>query len=59
MSPRANRFVQRCRAPIPYGYWKTAIFTGALRLPGMTAPMMLDWPMIRPAFRAYFEQVLM
>jgi hypothetical protein len=51
--------VQRCRAPIPYGYWKTAIFTGALRLPGMTAPMMLDWPMIRPAFRAYFEQVLM
>jgi transposase len=49
---------QRCRAPIPHGHWKTTTFTGALRLSGMTAPMVLDGPMNRAAFRAYVEQVL-
>ena len=33
-------------------------FTGALRLGGMTAPMVLDGPMNRAAFQAYVEQVL-
>ena len=33
-------------------------FTGALRLRGLTAPMVLDGPMNREAFRAYIEQVL-
>ena len=32
--------------------------TGALRVDGMTAPMMLDGPMNRAAFQAYVEQVL-
>jgi hypothetical protein len=32
---------------------------GALRLSGMTVPIMLDGPMNRPAFRAYVEQVLL
>lgn len=49
---------QRCRAPVPHGHWKTTTFTGALRLSGMTAPMVLDGPMNGAAFLAYVEQVL-
>ncbi len=48
----------RCRAAMPHGHWKTTTFTGALRLGGMTAPMVLDGPMNRAAFQAYIEQVL-
>jgi transposase len=49
---------ERCRAAVPHGHWKTTTFTGALRLAGLTAPMVLDGPMNREAFRAYVEQVL-
>ena len=49
---------ERCRAAIPHGHWKTTTFTGALRLSGMTAPMVLDGPMTGTAFVAYVEQVL-
>lgn len=49
---------ERCRAPVPHGHWKTTTFTGALRLSGMTAPMVLDGPMNGAAFLAYAEQVL-
>ena len=49
---------ERCRAAVPHGHWKTTTFTGALRLSGMTAPMVLDGPMNRAAFQAYIEQVL-
>ena len=49
---------QRCRAPVPHGHWKTTTFTGALRLAGMTAPMVLDGPMNADAFRAYVRHVL-
>ena len=49
---------QRCRAPVPHGHWLTTTFTGALRLSGLTAPMLLDGPMNRDAFEAYVEQVL-
>ena len=49
---------QRCRAAVPHGHWKTLTFTGALRLDGMTAPLVLDGPMTAEAFRAYVEQVL-
>ena len=49
---------QRCRAAVPHGHWQTTTFTGALRLEGMTAPMVLDGPMNRAAFQAYIEQVL-
>ena len=48
----------RCRAAIPHGHWKTTTFVGALRLEGMTAPMVLDGPMHGAAFLAYVEQVL-
>ena len=49
---------QRCRAPVPHGHWKTITFVGALRLEGMTAPMVLDGAMHGAAFLAYVEQVL-
>ena len=49
---------QRCRAPVPHGHWKTTTFTGALRLAGMTAPMVLDGPMNGAAFQAYVGKVL-
>jgi hypothetical protein len=54
---RAKRGM-RCRSPIPHGHWKTTTFTGALRLTGMTAPMVLDGPMTGEWFAAYAEQVL-
>jgi len=47
---------ERCRAAVPHGHWKTTTFTGALRVDGMTAPMVLDGPMNRAAFQAYIEQ---
>jgi len=47
--------VQRCPAAVPHGHWKITTFVGALRLGGMTAPMVLDGPMNGPA---YVEQVL-
>nr|AJW30039.1 transposase [Ochrobactrum sp. LM19] len=49
---------ERCHAGIPHGHWKTMTFTGALRLSGMTAPMVLDGAMNADAFRAYVDQVL-
>ena len=49
---------ERCRSGVPHGPWKTTTFTGALRLTGMTAPMVLDGPMNGVTFRAYVEQVL-
>ena len=49
---------RRCRAPIPHGHWKTTTFVGALRISGMTAPMVLDGAMHGAAFLAYVEQVL-
>ena len=49
---------QRCRAAVPHGHWKTTTFTGALRLGGMTAPMVLDGPMNSAAFQACIDQVL-
>jgi len=36
----------------------TTTFVGALRLAGITAPMVLEGPMNGIAFRAYVEQVL-
>lgn len=49
---------ERCRAAIPHGHWKTTTFVGALKLSGMTAPMVLDGAMNGSAFLAYVEQVL-
>jgi transposase len=54
---RAKRGM-RCRSPVPHGHWKTTTFTGALRLTGLTAPMVLDGPMTAEWFVAYVEQIL-
>ena len=43
---------------MPHGHWKTTTFVGALRLSGMTAPMVLDGPMNGVWFLAYVQQVL-
>ena len=43
---------------MPHGHRKTTTFTGALRVDGFTAPMVLDELMNRVAFQAYLEQVL-
>ena len=53
-APRGHR----CRAPVPHGHRKTTTFVGALRLSGMTAPMVLDGAMHGAAFLAYVEKVL-
>ena len=55
-SPRGTR----CRAPVPHGHWKTTTFIGALRLEGMTAPMVLDGAMHGAGLPrlCYVEQVL-
>ena len=60
MARRCGRALrgERCRAPVPHGHWKTTTFVGALRLEGMTAPMVLDGAMHGVAFLAYVEQVL-
>lgn len=49
---------ERCRAGVPHGHWKTTTFVGALRLEGITAPMVLDGPMHGAAFLAWVEQAL-
>jgi transposase len=54
---RARRGM-RCQSPIPHGHWKTTTFAGAVRLTGMTAPMVLDGPMTGEWFGAYAQQVL-
>ena len=43
---------------VPHGHWKTTTFVGALRLTGMSAPMVLDRAMNGAWFLAYVEQVL-
>ena len=60
MARRCGRALRghRCRAPVPHGHWKTTTFVGALRLSGMTAPMVLDGAMHGAAFLAYVEQAL-
>ena len=49
---------ERCRAAVPHGHWKTTTFVGALRLEGMTVPMILDGAMYGVAFLEYVKQVL-
>ena len=49
---------KRLRVSVPHGHWKTTTFVGALRIDGMTAPMVLDGPINGLAFQAYVDQVL-
>ena len=45
-------------AKVPYGHWKTTTFVGALRVAGITAPLVVDGPINGAIFRAYIEQQL-
>jgi transposase len=49
---------QRVIGKVPHGHWKTTTFVGALRVTGMTAPMVVDGAMNGPVFLAYVEQQL-
>jgi transposase len=48
----------RCRAAIPHGHWKTTTLVAALRLEGMTAPMVINGAMTGEAFRAWVRHML-
>jgi transposase len=60
MAPKNGRAPkgERLRASVPHGHWKTTTFVAALRLSGLTAPMVLDGPINGVWFQAYVNQVL-
>ncbi len=41
---------QRCRAAIPHGHRKARTFIGAVRVGGLTKPIVLDGPLNQAAF---------
>jgi transposase len=43
---------------VPYGHWQTTTLVAALRMDGLTAPMVIDGAMNGDLFVAYVEQVL-
>jgi hypothetical protein len=49
---------QRLYSAVPYGHWKTTTFVAALRLNGLTAPMVIDGAMTGDHFVAYVKQIL-
>ena len=42
----------------PHGHWKTTTFLAALRLEGLTAPLVVDGPINADVFLAYVQQHL-
>lgn len=53
-APRGQRLVEA----IPHGHWKITTFVAALRLGGLSAPMVTDGAINGDLFVAYVEQVL-
>lgn len=49
---------ERLNAKVPHGHWKTLTFLGALRLEGVSAPLVLDGPINGKSFLAWVEQFL-
>jgi transposase len=49
---------KRVISKVPHGHWKTTTFVGALRLAGITAPMVIDGAMNGRVFLAYVQQQL-
>jgi transposase len=43
---------------VPHGHWQTTTFVAALRVEGLTAPMVIDGAVNGDLFVAYVEQVL-
>lgn len=48
----------RVLSHVPHGHWKTTTFVSAMRVTGLSAPLVLDGPMNSEAFLAYVEQFL-
>ena len=51
---RGHRLVSH----VPFGHWKTTTFVAALRVEGLTAPLVVDGPMNGAVFLAYVRQHL-
>jgi transposase len=49
---------ERLVCPVPHGHWKTTTFVAALRVGGLSAPMVVDGAVDGDLFVAYVEQVL-
>ncbi len=49
---------ERLVCPVPQGHWKTTTFIAALRLDGLTAPLVIDGAVNGELFEAYARQVL-
>lgn len=49
---------QRLTAKVPHGHWMTTTFIAALRLEGLTAPLVIDGPVDGELFLAYVRQQL-
>jgi transposase len=53
-SPKGQRLV----CPVPHGHWKTTTFIAALRVGGLTCPLVIDGAVNGDLFVAYVEQQL-
>lgn len=53
-APRGERLVDKT----PHGHWKTTTFLAALRVDGLTAPLVIDGALDGPLFLAYVRQQL-
>jgi len=48
----------RCFASVPHGHWNSSTFIAAMRVDGLSAPLLIDGAMNREMFTAYVEQQL-
>lgn len=53
-APRGARLIDH----VPHGHWKTTTFLAALRVGGLTAPVVVDGAINGEIFRAYVQQHL-
>jgi transposase len=53
-SPKGEPLV----CPVPHGHWKTTTFVAALRIGGLTCPLVVDGAMTGDLFVAYVKQQL-
>jgi transposase len=53
-----STLARQCRRGRPLHHWKTTTLVAALRLEGMTAPMVIDGAMNGEAFRAWVRHML-
>lgn len=49
---------ERLVCPVPHGHWKTTTFLAALRVSGLTAPLVIDGAVNGPLFKGWVTQHL-